>query len=139
MKKLLIGVFISALFTGQAIANDQYTAKVEELANSTLSWEGSTLPEYPEGQPEIRILKITIPPKAQLPLHKHPVINAGLLTKGELKVFTENKEHSLSMKAGDTLIEVVDKWHYGRNEGDVPAEIVVFYAGTKGAEVTVAK
>jgi hypothetical protein len=37
------------------------------------------------------------------------------------------------------LIEVVGTWHYGRNDGDVPAEIIVVYAGTADSEITVKK
>jgi quercetin dioxygenase-like cupin family protein len=43
------------------------------------------------------------------------------------------------MKAGDSIVEVVNKWHYGINEGNEPAEIIVFYAGIKGKPVTVEK
>ncbi len=49
---------------------------------------GNTLPEYPEGKPEITILRIQIPPGTTLPLHTHPVINAGVLLSGELAVIT---------------------------------------------------
>lgn len=138
MKKLLLSALFSALLTGQAVANEKFAVKVEELAKSTSSWEDTPLPAYGKGEPEITILKITIPPGIQLPLHMHPVINAGVLTKGQLTVFTKGKKKKLEMKAGDSIVEIVNKWHYGRNEGDVPAEIIVFYAGTKDKAVTVA-
>lgn len=100
------------------------------LAKSDKSWDGSAMPAYPKETPEISVLKITIPAHTELPLHKHPIINAGYMVKGSLKVVTdENKV--LHLKAGDALIEVVDKWHYGVNEGDELVEIVVFYAGPK--------
>ena len=63
------------------------------------------MPEYPKGQPEVTILKITVP-------------------KGVLK-------------AGDTIAEVVDQWHFGANTGDEPTEILVFYVGVKGKPITV--
>ncbi|MBF0522551.1 MAG: cupin domain-containing protein [Candidatus Omnitrophica bacterium] len=112
--------------------------EVHELARSLLSWDGTSLPAYPTGHPEITILRIVIPPGAALAKHKHPVINAGVLLKGELTVQTENGK-ILHLKAGDALVEVVDTWHYGKNEGAVPAEIIVFYAGTEGAPITVHK
>jgi len=43
------------------------------------------------------------------------------------------------MKPYDPIVEVVNTWHYGRNEGDKPAEIIVFYAGEKGDPVTIKK
>ena len=45
----------------------------------------------------------------------------------------------LHLKPYDPIVEVVDTWHYGRNEGDEPAEIIVFYAGEKGEPVTIKK
>jgi len=45
----------------------------------------------------------------------------------------------LHLKAGDALIEVVDKLHHGHNDGNVPAEIIVFYAAAKGDKITVKK
>ena len=49
----------------------------------------------------------------------------------------ENK--TLELKAGDALIEVVNRWHYGVNEGDESVEIVVFYAGTKERAYSIKK
>lgn len=77
-----------------------------------------------------------IPAGGQLPLHNHPVINAGVLLSGELTVVTEDNK-KLYLKAGDPIVEVVNKRHYGKNEGDKPAEIIVFYAGTQGNPITV--
>ncbi len=94
------------------------------------------MPGCVQGKTEVTILKVSVPPKVQLPLHKHPVINAGVLLKGELTVVKENKE-TLHLKAGDPIIEVVNTWHYGKNEGDEVAEIIVFYAGVKGMPITV--
>lgn len=108
------------------------------LVKSDKSWDGSAMPAYPKETPEISVLKITIPAHTELPLHKHPIINAGYMLKGSLKVVTdENKV--LQLKAGDALIEVVDKWHYGVNEGDESVEIVVLYAGTKESSYSIKK
>lgn len=111
-------------------------AKVKVLAKATSSWNGAQLPHYPEGQPEITILRITVPPRSQLPVHEHPVINAGVLLKGQLTVVTQDKE-ILHLEAGDSIVELVNKPHFGRNEGDEPAEIIVFYAGVKDGPITV--
>ncbi|MCG9677379.1 cupin domain-containing protein [Vibrio sp. Isolate23] len=146
MNRLFIAACLTVSLSGQSFANeeqslgDKMTPKVEQLAKSSRSWEGSELPSYGQGIPEITVLKITIPPKAQLPLHEHPAINAGVLTKGQLTVITQDEvkgKKVLEMKAGDSLVEVVNTCHYGRNEGNEPAEIIVFYAGIKDAPVTV--
>lgn len=108
----------------------------ELVAESYLSWNGDSLPAYPAGKPKISIVKVTIPPHSELPKHHHPVINAGVLLKGELTV-VDIHGNILEMKAGDPIIEVVNTIHYGVNNGDEPAEILVFYAGAEGTEIVV--
>ena len=112
--------------------------EVVTLAKTTKSWNGKELPKYPEGTPEVTILKITIPPKTRLPLHKHPEINAGVVLKGELTVISEAKD-TLYLKSGDPIVELVDTWHFGRNDTSKPVELIVFYAGVKGTPITIKK
>lgn len=112
--------------------------KVEQLAKSGVSWDGSALPNYPKGKPEITILRITVPPKTKLAVHEHPVINAGVLLRGELRVVKSNGKERI-LKAGDAIVELVNVWHHGENNSDEPAEIIVFYAGSKGSPLTVKK
>ena len=50
--------------------------------------------------------------------------------KGKLTVTTENG-YTLYLKSGDSIVETVNKWHYGKNENYDPAEMIVFYAGVK--------
>lgn len=111
---------------------------VKKMLQSTASWNGAMLPAYPEGQPEVTILRITIPPKTALPWHKHPVINSGVLLSGSLVVETEDGAE-MTLSAGDPLVELVDTWHRGENRGDVPAVILVVYSGIKGEPITVLK
>lgn len=114
-------------------AQEKITAKI--LTKSTHSWDGNLLAAYPPGQPQVTILRIQIPAGATLPLHTHPVINAGVLITGELTVMTKTGK-ILQLKAGDPIVEVVNTWHYGKNQGSEPADIIVFYAGTKDAPIT---
>ncbi|MCA9444669.1 MAG: cupin domain-containing protein [Candidatus Omnitrophica bacterium] len=113
-------------------------ARVEVLAKTSKMWDGSALPDYPKENPEVTILKVTIPAHTELPMHKHAVINAGYVLSGELTVVSEEGPE-MTLKAGDTLVELVDKWHYGKNEGDEDVEIVVFYAGEKDKPITIKK
>ncbi len=138
MKKLFCGICLTLLLSSHVWTRDANTVKVDVLTKTSSSWDGETLPDYTKGRPEVTILRITIPPKVQLPLHKHPVINAGVLLKGELTVVTEDKK-TLHLKAGDAAVEVVNKWHYGKNEGNEPAEIIVFYAGISGMPLSIKK
>ena len=136
MTRFLLSLLLFAALSAPALALDGPGVVVETLAKGGASWDGSPLPAYPEGQPQLTILRIRIPPGTTLPLHKHPVINAGVLTSGTLTVVTE-KNDTLRLKAGDSIIEVVDKWHYGKNDGAETAEIIVFYVGSADQPLTV--
>lgn len=135
--RVSIWLILLTLFASLVSAEQIETTIVSDtLVKSTHSWDGSQLPSYPKGQPEVTILKITIPVGVKLPLHQHPYINAGVLIKGELTVVTETGE-KLIMTAGDPIVETVNKWHFWENSGNVPSEIIVFYAGIKGQPITV--
>ena len=138
MRKYFCALLVVAMALQGAFAVESKGVSVDVLAKSTLSWDGSAMPEYPKGTPEVSVLKIVIPPHTTLPMHKHPLINAGILLEGELTVITEAKK-TLHLKAGEALIEVVNTWHYGINEGETPAVIVVFYAGVQGQALSIAK
>jgi len=135
---LLSVAFLSLLLPGRGVGIEPQQVEVEMLAQTSTSWDGSELPRYPRAQPEITILRIIIPPHTQLPLHKHPVINAAVLLQGQLTVETEDGRR-LDLEAGDPIVELVNQWHYGRNDGDEPAVIVVFYAGTPGKPITITR
>jgi quercetin dioxygenase-like cupin family protein len=138
MKKLICGICCALLMASNVLAADDNAVQVDVLAKTSLSWDGSPLPEYPKGAAEVTILRIKIPPGVQLPPHKHPVINSGVLLKGELTVVTEDNR-TLHLKAGEAIAEVVNKWHYGKNEGNEMAEILVFYAGVADTPITIKK
>lgn len=138
MKKLICGICFLVLVSGSVPAEEASTVHVDVLAKTSLSWDGSHLPDYPKGNPEITILRIKIPPGARLPLHKHPIINAGFLLEGELTVVTDDNK-TLHLKAGESIVEVANKWHYGKNEGTTTAKILVFYAGVLDTPITMEK
>lgn len=78
MKKILCGICLILLLTGNPWTQEENAVNVKGLAKTSASWDGMALPNYAKGKPEITILRIQIPPKVQLPLHEHPVINAGI-------------------------------------------------------------
>ena len=112
--------------------------KIESLANSTRQWDGALLPNYPQGQPEIKILRIKIPAGATLPWHYHPVINAAVILDGTLELQLQNGTKKI-YERGDALIEVVDTLHSGKAMGDKDVNLIVFYAGEKGRQTTTLK
>ena len=128
MKKLFCLSLMFGVFTASA-------ATSKDLIKSTETWNGQKLPAYSLTQPEVTIKEIVVAPGEELPWHQHPVINAGILLSGELVVYTrDGKEKKL--KTGDTLIELVNTSHYGKNISQEPAKIVVFYLAEQDAKVT---
>ena len=138
MRKTYIILILVSFILSSCKTSKITETQVVKLAETNKSWDGKTLPNYPKGTPKITILKYTIPPKTKLKIHKHLVINAGVLTKGELTVVDENNNTKL-LKAGDALVELVNTYHYGENKSNKPAEIIVFYAGDNDTPLTVVK
>jgi quercetin dioxygenase-like cupin family protein len=136
MKKISLGIYITFFLFITACAGNLNSIVVEQLAKSSKSWDGESLPEYPKGHPEITILRIKIPPGAELEMHEHPVINSGYLVSGELTVIAKDNK-KLHLKSGDSIVEIVNKKHYGKNEGKETAEIIVFYAGIENQQITI--
>lgn len=138
MKKVLYLLCLIIFVSSQVSAEEIRGASTVVLSKSSVSWDGQDLPDYTPGKPEITILRITIPPGSQLPVHKHTVINAGVLLDGGLTVISEDGK-VWRLKAGESIVELVNTWHYGRNEGDTPAEIIMVYVGKAGLPITVNK
>ncbi|PSQ95416.1 MAG: cupin domain-containing protein [Bacteroidetes bacterium SW_9_63_38] len=111
---------------------------VEVLTQTSTGWDDSPLPEYPDGTPEVTVARLRLPPGTALEIHKHPVISAGVLLRGELTLVTEDGA-TMRLEPGDSAAEVVDQWHYGKNEGSTTAELIVFYAGVNDIPNTIEK
>lgn len=145
MKKsyLLSLIFVMATLVVIACSNRYTTEESETSATTTVklldgvttSWDGADLIDYPTGNASITLLKITVAPNSQLPLHYHPVINVGYMLEGSLTV-TDDKGNTLIINAGDPIIETVNTIHYGENRGDTDAVILVFYAGEEDEAIT---
>ena len=136
--RVALFLFSAPLLTsGAALAADAPTATNEVLLKSTSSWDGTPYIRYPDGTPELTTLKITIPPRTELPWHTHPMPNVAYVLSGELTVEQREGGQSKTIQAGDVLPEMVDINHRGRT-GDNPVVLIVFYAGTKGMPLSVA-
>ncbi len=64
------------------------------------------------------------------------MINAGVLLQGRLRVQAEGGR-SILLEAGQPLIELVNRTHYGESLGPGPAVILVVYAGVQGQPLSV--
>ena len=133
MKKyfaLLITIVLASL--------NVYAANSEKVIQTTAHWNQQPIKPIHIDHPQVTILRITIPVGEKLPMHKHPILNVGYLTKGELTVRSE-KGDVLVLKPGDPIVELVNEWHYGESTGTEEAEIVVTYVGDKDDDLSIGK
>jgi quercetin dioxygenase-like cupin family protein len=115
--------------------NDQSAVRSEVLLRSSSSWDGQPCKAYPSGQPELSILKITVPAHTNLEWHSHPIPNAAYILTGELTIERKKDGRKQPFTAGQTLPEMVDTLHRGVT-GDQPVVLIVFYAGSLGVPLT---
>ncbi|MEI9977066.1 MAG: cupin domain-containing protein [Ignavibacteriota bacterium] len=106
----------------------------ETLSQTTTSWDGAAYKDYPATQPQLTVLKITIPPHTTMKWHTHPIPNAAYLLSGAVTVETRNGavRHFV---AGQVIPETVNTLHRGIT-GDEAAVLIVFYAGTPGTPLS---
>jgi len=126
---------VSMAFTSCSDSNAQDTpdaaaTKVETLTEALTSWDGATLPAYPQGDStKLTILKYVIPAHSSLARHYHPIMSFGYVMQGDLTVVAEGGGEK-TFHAGDAVVETVNTWHHGENRGDTDVILIISYAGT---------
>jgi len=135
MKNILCALTLLSLFSGSSHgAGYQESVEVRENLSTTTSWDGTPI-QYPAGTAKVSGAIITLSPGAETGWHLHPVPCLALILEGELLVeLKDGRTHKL--KAGDTLAEVMNTPHNGKNTGKVPLKIAVFYAGNTELKTT---
>ena len=132
--KLLMILFI--MFFCTTISS--YSAEKDVLLQTTQTWDNAEYKKLKIKKPEVTVLKIVINVNEELPMHKHNLVNIAYVKKGTLTVITDdNKE--ITLHEGEVLPELVGKYHYGKNTGSKPVELIVFYIGEKGTPLSVNK
>ena len=132
--KSIIIIFVMVL----CVTNSSYSAQKEVLLKTTSTWDNAEYTKLKIKKPEVTVLKIIINVGEELPIHKHDLVNIAYVKKGTLTVITDdNKE--ITLNEGEVLPELIGKYHYGKNTGNEPVELVVFYVGEKGTPLSVNK
>jgi len=132
--KLVIMLFAIILCT----TISAYSAEKNVLLKTTSTWDNANYKKLKIKKPEVTVLKIIINVNEELPMHKHDLVNIAYVKKGILTVITDdNKE--ITLHEGEVLPELVGKYHYGKNTGNEPVELIVFYIGETGTPLSVNK
>ncbi len=108
---------------------------VANVLNTGSSWDGKPL-AYPAGPSEVTGLLVNIAPGGETGWHLHPVPSFAMVIEGVLEIQLKNGDKK-QVKAGEAFAEVVNTLHNGRNIGDVPVKLIVFYAGIKDQTLSV--
>ena len=132
--KLVTILFIMVICTTAL----SYSAEKEVLLKTTSTWDNAKYKKLKIKNPEVTVLKIIINVNEKLPMHKHDLVNIAYVKKGNLTVIT-NDNKKITLHEGEVLPELIGKYHYGKNTGDVPVELIVFYIGEKGTPLSVNK
>jgi quercetin dioxygenase-like cupin family protein len=123
------------LQTRSTIKRRTMEIKSTELLRCTQAWDGSALPDYPSGRPELVVKRMVFPIGAKTEWHHHNVINYGIVEQGELTIVCEDgREHTF--RQGEALVEVVGTVHRGENRGDKPVILNMFYVSAPGETIT---
>ncbi len=134
MRYAFLACLLLALAHAALAADEKPAVKTENLLATGTAWDGATYKAYPSGDPELSILKITIPAHTALAWHEHPMPNAAYILSGTLTI----EKHDGSKKtvhAGEAVAEMVNTVHRGVT-GDTPVVLLAFYAGAKGVGVS---
>lgn len=132
--KFVFIIFMMALCT----ANVSYSAQKDVLLKTTSTWDNAEYKKLKIKKPEVTVLKIVINVNEELPMHKHDLVNIAYVKKGILTVITDDNKQ-ITLHEGEVLPELVGKYHYGKNTGNEPVELVVFYIGEIGTPLSVNK
>ena len=106
------------------------------LIETSTAWDGSPLPDYPGGKPVISIYKYSFPPHTVTNPHYHKIINCGVVLSGVLTIVNKDGSHH-DFHAGEPLVETDGEIHHGENRGDIPTEVIMFYAGDGATPISI--
>ena len=70
------------------ITKNVYASNSETVIQTDVYWDQEPIKAIHIDQPQVTILKITIPAGEKLSMHKHPMLNVGYMIKGELTVYS---------------------------------------------------
>ena len=113
-------------------------AQVEttELFRTSRSWDGTELPDYPQGRPELVAVKYVIPQGRKLGWHHHDAMNHGVLVQGELTIVAQDGSEKV-VHEGEAIVEMVGTVHHGENRGEKPVVLYMFYLSQQGLPLSV--
>lgn len=112
------------------------TPTTKELIRTSHTWDGAQLPDFPQGRPELTVLRTTFPVGAITGWHHHTAVNYGIVEQGDLTIVCKNGNVH-TFHEGEPLVEVVGTIHRGENRGDKPVILNMFFFAEPGKVITI--
>ncbi len=134
---ILSATLLSSCTKANAEKDEDAKVKSVELLKTSQSWDGAELPDYLQGKPELRVLKVVVPPHSSLPKHHHDVMSYGVVNKGALTLVRESDNKEITVQQGEAVVETVGTVHHGENRGNDTVEVIVFYLSQEGMPLSV--
>jgi quercetin dioxygenase-like cupin family protein len=135
LQVIVISSLLWMIAASQATASNPHVV-VSQVLQATRSWDGNKYSRYVTGQPQITILKISIPPNTALDWHEHPMISAAYVVSGQITLEIRGTRKRKTFSAGQALAESVATVHRGYTTNQ-PVDLVVFYAGEVGLPLSI--
>lgn len=123
MRRLALTASILVLFGSGSWAADAPKVTVKPILTTTTTASGQ--PIAVPANPQVIVSTYEIPAGASLPFHKHPFPRYAYVMAGDLSVMNRDTNETYRYKTGDFIVEVLDQWHMGRNEGKTPVKLLV--------------
>ena len=123
-----------------AESNPQYNQdiKVEKILKTDTTSIGQKISYLNTDNPEVTILKVTIPPGKETGWHKHVFPVFAYVENGALSVELENGKQ-VKFTKGSSFAEVINTFHDGKNEGNEDLVLIAFYLGEKDKPLSIKK
>ncbi|HAO40622.1 MAG TPA: cupin domain-containing protein [Afipia sp.] len=131
-----LGLMLAAspLYADTQPATTKVVVRPVMSATTTSSGQPIVLPQK---DAQVIVSTYEIPPGAVLPKHKHPFPRYAYVQAGTIEVTNLDTGKTQTFKTGDFILEAVDQWHFGANNGKVPVKLLVIDMVEKGAVNTV--
>lgn len=109
--------------------NTGVTSRV--LVKTSVTGNGQQITYPVTSKAEVTAMTVDLAPGAETGWHKHPVPVYAYVISGKLSVEIEGGTQR-TFEAGEAIIEVVNTLHNGKNMGNDPVKLAVFYLGAEG-------
>ena len=131
----ILGLCLGLAWAGPSRA-DAPTVMVSPILSANETANGGPI-LLPSGEAQVLVSRYEIPAGAKLPVHRHVFPRMAYVLAGTLVVTDVATGTETSYAEGGFVVEMVDAWHFGRNDGPDPVQLLVIDLAPEGQPNTV--